>query len=160
PILKSTDGGKTWSALNTGLAFDLNIKTLTVDPKNTSIVYASADSGIFKSADGGNNWQPLIKRQFSPSSFSLSIDPLTSSTLYVGTLSGVLKSTDGGMSLNPTSLTAPITEVAVSSANPSTVYAGQVSFPPPASRGDSSVVPQATGDFFKSTDAGSSWASM
>src|SRR5262249_22770490 len=31
---------------------------------------------------------------------------------------------------------------------------------PPASRGDSSVVPQATGDFFKSTDAGSSWASM
>ena len=55
-ILKSTDGGNTWS-LKTASFFDRDrIGRIAVDPNNPSIVYAAANSGLAKSTDAGNTW--------------------------------------------------------------------------------------------------------
>jgi photosystem II stability/assembly factor-like uncharacterized protein len=57
-VLKSTDAGGTW--VPTNLAFQVSEKALInkilVDPQNADIVYAATNKGIFRTTDGGDNW--------------------------------------------------------------------------------------------------------
>ena len=61
-ILKTTNGGKTWTRLTRGLPTgDIGRVGLAVDPRKTATVYALVDakrpeSGFFRSDDGGSNW--------------------------------------------------------------------------------------------------------
>ena len=75
-IYRTTDGGKNW---NNVLFIDENTGAIQVfiDPTNTNVVYATmwagrqgpwengawngANSGLYKSIDGGNNWHKLTK---------------------------------------------------------------------------------------------------
>ena len=57
-ILKSTDGGESWNAINTGLPPDTFILALAIDPMMPSTVYA-AGNGIFRSTDGGGSWKEI-----------------------------------------------------------------------------------------------------
>jgi hypothetical protein len=55
---KSVNGGATWNKMNathTGF-MRLSFYALTENPLNPSIVLASANKGLFKSTDGGDNW--------------------------------------------------------------------------------------------------------
>lgn len=58
-VIKSTDGGSTWS--QTGLAYSLEqnyiIGRLWVDPTNHQIVLAATSTGIRRTTDGGATWQ-------------------------------------------------------------------------------------------------------
>ena len=45
-VLKSTDGGSTWHALNTGLT-NLNVHGLAIDPLAPRRLYAGTDAGVF-----------------------------------------------------------------------------------------------------------------
>ena len=59
-VFKSTDGGSSWSASNTGLT-DLAVGVLIVDPTIPTTLYAgghpgASDTGVFKSVDGGASW--------------------------------------------------------------------------------------------------------
>jgi len=56
-VFTSSDGGKTWRALNNGLT-DRNIEAIAIDPQDTSILYAAAYGGLFKSTTSGENWAP------------------------------------------------------------------------------------------------------
>lgn len=56
-VVKSTDGGKTW---NPAGGLEKHVRTLTVDPVNSNIIYAGTDEGnIFKSEDAGDHWEAL-----------------------------------------------------------------------------------------------------
>ncbi|HEX4858910.1 MAG TPA: hypothetical protein VFV17_07810, partial [Usitatibacteraceae bacterium] len=57
-VFKSTDGGATWTATNSGLASAeaRSINIVTIDPNNSTIVYAATDAGLFKSVDSGATW--------------------------------------------------------------------------------------------------------
>ena len=55
-VLKSTDGGVTWTAANAGL--EGGVRALAIDPLTPAILYAAATSGVFKSIDGGASWNP------------------------------------------------------------------------------------------------------
>ncbi|WP_082026573.1 T9SS type A sorting domain-containing protein [Flammeovirga sp. OC4] len=55
-IWKSTDKGVTWTLMNSGIHAKTEVETLLVDPKNSSIVYASTNRGFYKTTDGGKNW--------------------------------------------------------------------------------------------------------
>src|SRR5207249_11586136 len=57
-LLKSTDGGESWSALNSGLPSGCGIvNALAIDPQDSNIAYASIfGRGIFRSADAGTTW--------------------------------------------------------------------------------------------------------
>jgi uncharacterized repeat protein (TIGR01451 family) len=59
-LLKSIDGGVTWSALtwdNAGTNTNPNI--LAIDPVHTNILYAASGQRIGRSVDGGSTWETL-----------------------------------------------------------------------------------------------------
>src|SRR5262249_40850615 len=94
PILKTTDGGATWSEAHYGAEPPVVIYAMAIDPQNSSTVYAGALNGLFKSTDGGTNWSAPA-RTFG-SITSLAIDRQNPSTVYAGGPNGLFKSTDGG----------------------------------------------------------------
>ena len=59
-VFKTTDGGRSWSQVDTGLRrFGAYISALAVDPTEPSTVYAGTMGfGIYKTTDGGKNWMP------------------------------------------------------------------------------------------------------
>jgi photosystem II stability/assembly factor-like uncharacterized protein len=67
-IYKSTDGGDNWT--NMGLPNSERIAKIIVDPKDSNTVYAcvpgklwsdSDDRGLYKTTDGGKNWNKILK---------------------------------------------------------------------------------------------------
>ncbi|MBI4464983.1 MAG: hypothetical protein HY647_09790 [Acidobacteria bacterium] len=169
-LSKSTDGGQTWTSLTANLpggsfsSFGLAIYDLTIDPLNTSTLYAATSSGILKTTDGGASWTtvntglpkgvvqtPNISSsgtRLSPLAptdpvQALAIDPANPATVYAGTPRGVFKSTNGGHNWSNAGLTTQsVYTFIISPANPSTIYAGTQD-----------------GGVFKSTDGGQNWSS-
>jgi len=96
-MFKSTNGGATWSAVNTGLS-NKEVWALAIDPINTNTIYVGTYGGVFKSANGGATWSAVNNGLTNTAVFALAIDPTNSNTLYAGTYfgGGVFKSTNGG----------------------------------------------------------------
>ncbi|MGA9638516.1 WD40/YVTN/BNR-like repeat-containing protein, partial [Flavobacterium sp.] len=58
-VHRSTDGGVTWTEINTGLPASLDVARLAIDPNNTATLYAAVidnGGGLFKSTDRGATW--------------------------------------------------------------------------------------------------------
>lgn len=154
-VFKSTDGGSSWIASNTGLT-DLVVGVLTMDPQTPATLYAATLAGVFKSTDGGAHWTasdtglphaficcPLVA--VVPSVFSLTVDPQTPATVYAGTANGVFKSTDGGAHwgfsmTGVASVGGHVSAVAIDPQAPATLYAATFG-----------------AGVFRSTDGGQSW---
>lgn len=84
-IFKSTNGGTSWSA--SGLT-GTQINSLTIDASNANIIYAVAFTAnslrLFKSDDGGANWNRADKGMPAGLVSAPAIDPRSPDTLYVG----------------------------------------------------------------------------
>ena len=81
-VYRSTDAGKSWNHL--GLPETRQISEIRVHPNNPDLVYASAlghafgpnkERGIFRSKDGGRNWEHLLFRSESAGAIDLSLGP-------------------------------------------------------------------------------------
>jgi photosystem II stability/assembly factor-like uncharacterized protein len=81
-IFKSSDGGDTWVASESGL-IDKRIKTLAVDPRDPQIVYVSTGGGVFRSTDGARSWHSF-GRGLTADVAAFAIDP-AGRTIYAGT---------------------------------------------------------------------------
>jgi photosystem II stability/assembly factor-like uncharacterized protein len=95
-LFKSVDSGGSWNQI--GLLS--GVKSVAVDPTNSSVVYVATDGGLLRSADGAKNWvwanNGLIPFQsISSTVWMIAIDPLNPATLYAETFNGIFKSTDG-----------------------------------------------------------------
>lgn len=76
--------------------------SITADPQNPQIVYATQDNAVWRSDDGGTTWSSLPAVSPNVSVHSVAVDPMDGNTLYAGTFSqGVFKSADGGQTWNP-----------------------------------------------------------
>jgi photosystem II stability/assembly factor-like uncharacterized protein len=167
-VYKSTDAGKTWTHL--GLENTRQISRVRVHPKNPDLVYVAAqghlwgpnsERGIYRSSDGGKNWQLVLHVDEDTGASDLSVDVNNPRVLYAamwqhhrkpwkvvsgGPGSGIHKSTDGGETWNE--LTDGLPDVmgkigvAVSPANSERVWA---------------IVEADKGGLFRSDDAGKSW---
>ncbi len=123
-VYKSTDAGRTWK--NIGLAGTRHISRIVVDPKNPDLVFVAAmgsaygsgpERGLFRSTDGGANWQKVLYRDENSGAVDVALDPDHPQTLWAAlvhdrrppwsayppiTISGAIyKSTDGGNVWNP-----------------------------------------------------------
>ena len=58
-IFKTSDFGKTWTKIVTGLPENVYVHAVREDPKRKGLLYAGTETGIFVSFNDGANWQPL-----------------------------------------------------------------------------------------------------
>ena len=125
-IFKSTDKGLTWTPM--GLSESGSIGRLAVDPNNPDRVYAAAmgrlftnstDRGLFRSIDGGENWENVLFVNDSTGVIDVVLHPTNPNIVYAaswervrrpqrrsyaGPGSGIWKSEDGGDTWNAVTL--------------------------------------------------------
>jgi photosystem II stability/assembly factor-like uncharacterized protein len=58
-LFKTTDGGKSWTSITTGLPADAFIWVLREDLKNPDVLYLGTELGAYVSFDAGANWLPF-----------------------------------------------------------------------------------------------------
>jgi len=58
-IFKTTDGGKNWTSIAGNLPAKAYVQIVREDPKNTNLIYAGTELGLFATYDNGRNWLPL-----------------------------------------------------------------------------------------------------
>jgi uncharacterized protein (TIGR03437 family) len=141
---KSTDGGSGWVAINKGVppAPDgtLGVFQIWADPNSPAVLWASAFTGLLRSANAGANWTQVL----SPVS-SLAFDPFTAGTIYACGQNplGIVESKDDGQTWTALSTLPGYSNLAiVIMADPfhqGTLYVGGY------------------GGLFQSTDAGVTW---
>jgi photosystem II stability/assembly factor-like uncharacterized protein len=167
-IIKSTDGGETWTVMNAGLlSGNFTGSTLMIDPGSPETLYVgyvdqggTGVGGIVKSTNGAATWNPANAGRTFIDIRVLVPDPVDADTIYtaVGT-DGMFKSADWGA--NWTKLAAfqlsqefgfsgnaYIRSLAIDFLRPNTLYALAARF-----EGASS----ADRVLFKSTDSGMTW---
>ncbi len=99
-ILKTSDGGKTWTkSLDWSLNQQRGVQCIRIHPQNPDTIYAATTEGIYKSVDAGENWNlslPVLMGQ------DIIIHPKYTQRVMVscGNLgspgSGIYLSNDGG----------------------------------------------------------------
>lgn len=117
-VYKSTDGGQTWQHM--GLAATRHIGKIRIHPQNPDLVYvaalghafgANAERGVYRSKDGGKNWDRVLFKSDKAGAVDLTFDPHHPAVLYAsiweahrnfwelssgGPDCGLWKSSDGG----------------------------------------------------------------
>jgi photosystem II stability/assembly factor-like uncharacterized protein len=170
-VYKSIDAGKTWAS--SGLADSQQIGKILVHPRDPDIVYVAAlghpygpnaERGVYRSRDGGKNWQKVLGKNDDTGAISIAFQPDDPNVIYAalwqtrrppwnvyppssGPGSGLYKSTDGGehwVQLVGKGFPAAVGRIglAISAAAPRRVYA---------------LVDGEEGGLYRSDDAGASW---
>jgi photosystem II stability/assembly factor-like uncharacterized protein len=92
-VVKTIDGGATWTLKNNGLGGSDNplgsygVQELVIDPSDNDILYACTWFGLYKSTDGAENWTllyPVPRGEESTFVSYIAIDPADGQTLYIG----------------------------------------------------------------------------
>jgi photosystem II stability/assembly factor-like uncharacterized protein len=90
-IYKSTDAGKTWT--NVGLKKSFSIGKIVIHPTDPNTVYVAAmgrvwgpssERGVFKTTDGGKNWQRVLYVDDKTGGIDLRMDPFDPNVLFAG----------------------------------------------------------------------------
>ena len=58
-VLRTHDGGKSWTDISKGLPPDEFVAVVRADPKKSGLLYAGTQSSVFVSFDDGAHWQSL-----------------------------------------------------------------------------------------------------
>jgi len=58
---KSTDYGRSWTRIATGLREGEPVRVIREDPERRGLLYAGTETGVYVSYDGGGNWQPFSR---------------------------------------------------------------------------------------------------
>ncbi len=172
-IYKSVDGGKSWK--NMGLKNSRHIGMICIDPRNSNVVYAAAegsawgpggDRGLYKTTDGGKNWECILEISENTGINNVICDPRNPDILYAtseqrrrhvhtkiggGPESAIHKSEDGGKTWRKLTSGLPSGHVggmgiAISPQNPDVLY----------------IIAEAgkQSGFYRSEDRGESWKKM
>ncbi|MFB6258159.1 MAG: T9SS type A sorting domain-containing protein [Flavobacteriales bacterium] len=152
-VLKSLDGGNTWSKVGWNLtqADNIRIHHMVMNEEDPRTLLASTDNGLYKSLNGGNDWYQVASGRYG----DIAYHPTDTSIVYAyySGSSTFMRSNDGGQSFSSISNGTPDPanigriEIAVSQDDPSRVY---------FVAGDAST--QGFYGFYRSDDAGQSFA--
>ncbi|GAB5538965.1 MAG: hypothetical protein Salg2KO_10680 [Salibacteraceae bacterium] len=171
-IYKSLDDGKSFK--NMGLENSEHIAKIVVMPGNSDIVFVAAygplwseggDRGIYKTTDGGENWERIFHVSDNTGFSDLWMDPRNPNVMYAaahqrrrhtwtylsgGPESAIYKTTDGGQNWRKINKGLPSGDLgrialAIAPANPDIVYAMVEGFD------------KKHGGFYRSDNMGESW---
>jgi photosystem II stability/assembly factor-like uncharacterized protein len=174
-VYKSTDGGASWT--NVGLSDTRHIGDVIVHPKDPDTVYVAAlghawgtneERGVFRSKDGGANWEKVLYKSDRAGAVDISIDASNPRILYAtifqvqrhphalvsgGEDSGLWRSFDGGDNWEDISRKPGMQQegiygkigVAASAAKPGRVWA---------------IVEHEDGALYRSDDYGDTWTRL
>ncbi|MYK89391.1 MAG: hypothetical protein F4018_14235 [Acidobacteria bacterium] len=91
-VYKSTDGGETWT--NVGLHDSKHIGRIAFHPDDPDLVYVAAmghlwgpndERGLYRSADGGATWQPILQVDEDTGVVDVALDPADPNIVYAAT---------------------------------------------------------------------------
>jgi hypothetical protein len=91
-ILRSNDGGTTWSTLCTNPFLGQGFFDLKVHPSNHLLLLAATSSGLYVSTDGGVNW--TLRRSSTTWTISIASSGGTSAEILAACSDGLYRSTD------------------------------------------------------------------
>ena len=171
-VYKSIDAGKTWE--HVGLEETQAISKIRIHPTNPDVVYVAAlghpygenpERGVFKSTDGGKNWNKILFKSTKAGAIDLVMDANNPDVLYStfwqvyrtpykmlggGPDCGIYKTTDGGKSWEDISENSGLPSrplgkigITVSPVNSNRLWA---------------LVEANNGGVYTSDDAGSTWS--
>jgi photosystem II stability/assembly factor-like uncharacterized protein len=60
-VYKTTDYGKHWTGITTGLPANEYVESVREDPDDPSLLFAGTSGTVYMSLDGGAQWQPLTR---------------------------------------------------------------------------------------------------
>ncbi len=173
-VYKSLDGGESFK--NMGLKDSRQIGAIVIDPRNSDVVFVAAegsawgpggDRGLYKTIDGGQNWEKVLEISENTGVNNVAMDPENPDVMYAtseqrrrhhygkiggGPESAVYKSTDGGQTWRKIMKGLPSVHIggmgiAISPVDVNVVY----------------LIVEAQdkkGGFFRSTNKGESWKRM
>ncbi len=173
-VYRSDDGGASWK--NMGLKESRQIGGIAIDPRNSDVVYVAAegsiwgpggDRGLYKTVDGGKNWEKILNISEHTGVNNVVLDPRNPDVIYAtseqrrrhvgmkisgGPESAVYKSTNGGLTFEKIMKGLPSGDIggmgiAISPANPDVLY----------------LIVEAqdeSGGFFRTENRGASWQKM
>jgi hypothetical protein len=109
-ILKSTNGGATWTQLGATEFANAAFGTIVADPSNANNLYVTVwygavhGGGVYKTTDGGVTWTNLTSSFHPGAASDIVMDPTSSSVLYAGLVqdpnngatNGIYVTTNGG----------------------------------------------------------------
>ena len=177
-IWKSADGGSTFTSIFD--KYNQSIGALALDPKNPDqVIWAgtgetwtrnsvSVGDGLYKSTDGGANWQKMGFENSDRIS-SIQINPNNTDEVYVGVLGalwgddnerGVYKTSDGGQTwerLLAGDISTGCSELILDKNDPNILYAAFWEYRRTGWSFSSGGTKSA---LYKSTDAGKTWAKI
>ena len=88
-VYKSEDGGASWE--NMGLKESRQIGMIAIDPRNSDVVYVAAegsawgpggDRGLYKTTDGGKNWEKVLEISENTGINNVVLDPVNPDIVY------------------------------------------------------------------------------
>ncbi|MBK6937018.1 MAG: hypothetical protein IPH18_09170 [Chitinophagaceae bacterium] len=81
-IIKSTDGGTTWTQVMTKTTSQLfAIQMLKFDPTNSNTIYACATDGLYRSTNNGTSWSQILSKIYVS---DVAINPTNTNQIVVG----------------------------------------------------------------------------
>jgi len=99
-ILKTTDGGLTWTkSLDWSYNQQRGVQALKFNPMNTRTIFAATTEGVYRSVDAGATWNPVLEVLMAR---DVAINPSDTNEVlaacgnFASTGHGIYRSTDGG----------------------------------------------------------------
>lgn len=153
-VAKSTSGGLNWKTIG---VIPTSVNWMTIAPTNERKLYATCDSLIYRSTDGGTSW---IQTIMSNKIFNvINVNPSDTTVIYAGGSSCIdqkwlmafFKSTDSGISwttVTPDTTRGSVSALAMDNADPQIIYIGGYCW----------IGNQRTPKIFKSVNGGLTWS--
>lgn len=129
-IFRTHNAGKDWEAVPA--MHGKSVRAMAIAPSDSKVVVAGALDGVYRSTDGGNNWQRISSNDGIVKNIeSIAVDPKDPNVIYAGTWHLAWRTSDGGANwqhINKGMIDdSDVFSVIVSSADPAEVFASACS---------------------------------